>query len=162
MTVSGLPKQELADTLQSLRRLLEASQHDYQIKTKQYEDLSGELNALGNSIRSLMGSIAAVERALGLPPEEQSKIPAISPPKNPAQSVDATETVMRIVASHHNADGITINGIAQELKEQNVEISREYLHTILNRKKNHQKKLTKVDGNWFLTDKGMEEVGMVL
>jgi hypothetical protein len=50
--------------------------------------------------------------------------------------------------------------IFQALREKGIKITREYLHTILNRKKNYQKKLVKENGKWFLTEKGKEELGI--
>jgi len=158
MTLSDLTKSELQDTLRSLKRLHEASIQDFQRKQVQYAELSEALGALAQSVKNIEGSIAAVNRALGLPQEQAA--PLATAGDGETETVDTTRTVMNIIASKHDSGGITFDQVFQSLKDQGVEISREYLHTILNRKKNRQKKLEKRGDKWFLTDKGKEELGM--
>jgi hypothetical protein len=166
MTIAGLPKAELESTLKGLRRMFEASRADYERKKIQYQFLGQELTDLGGSIRSLGGSIIAIEAALGLPVESVEvvvPVTAESPPseaKAGSKEKGVTEAVMKIVAQHQEIGGIEFDEILKELANQGIVITREYMHTVLNRKKNHQKKLMRMDGQWFLTDKGKAEVGV--
>lgn len=158
---SKVPKNELQETLQGLRNVLEANEQEYRAKKGQFDDLAKELNGLQSSIASLKGSIMIVERALGLAPtQEQPAEPAPAKIGGGGEVVDTSKTVMGIVASRNESGGMTFDELFDVVKEKNLNVTREYLHTILNRKKNHQKKLAKVEGRWFLTDKGKEELGM--
>jgi hypothetical protein len=162
MISSKLPKEELQETLQGLKRLLEVNEQEYHSKKAQYEQLLEELSGLGSSIKNLRGSVAAVERALGIAPVQPEKPTEPAPMKDGSggETVDASRFVMGIVANHNDSGGITFDEVFEAVKGQKLDVSREYLHTILNRKKNHQKKLSKADGRWFLTEKGKEELGI--
>jgi hypothetical protein len=78
------------------------------------------------------------------------------------KSMDASEAAMRIVAAKNVSGGITFDEVLRALQEQGYNIEREYLHTILNRKKNYQGKLRRDEDTkkWFLTDKGKQELGI--
>jgi hypothetical protein len=158
MVLSEMPKAELEETLASLKRLFDVSRRDYDSKYLQYEELSRDLSSLGESIRSIKGSMAAVERALGLTPE-QIRLPD-TPEVRPLGRPGVTEAAMRIVAAANESGGVTFDEILKGLHEQGYKITREYLHTVLNRKKNYQKKLVRTNGKWFLTDKGKQELGI--
>jgi hypothetical protein len=157
MTLSELPKDALEDSLRSLRRLFDAASQEYQEKYLQFQALGNELNVIQESMRSFRTAMSTVEKALGI-----SSQPVLLPEGEIKREipVDATETVMRLVAAHHESGGISFDQIFQSLKSQGHKTSREYLHTILNRKKNYQKKLKKENGRWLLTDKGKEELGI--
>jgi len=158
MTVPGLPKAELQEILMRLERLHEASLAEYQHKNMEYGRLGQEIDELAGSLTSIAGSIAVVRQRLGLPHEP---LPGIGTSKSQSSdTADTTRTVMNIVAGKHDAGGITVGEIYQALKDRGIFITRMYLHTILNRKKNRQKKLAKRDDKWFLTDKGKEELGI--
>jgi len=159
MSLSDLPKEALEESLNTLRRLFDAAAEEYQKKYLQFQALGNELSGITESMKSFRSSIAAVEKLLGV-----SRQQVLLPEGEIRREIpiDATETVMRIVAAHHDSDGISFDEIFQSLKTQGYKTSREYLHTILNRKKNYQKKLKKENGRWFLTDKGKEELGINL
>jgi len=156
MGLSGLPKTELESSLRDLKRLYEAAAQEYQEKYLHYQEVGRELVTIQDSLKGFRTSIATVEKALGLSSEQiplpQGEVKRGAPP-------DATETVMRLVAAHHEEGGITFDQILNTLRSEGHKTKRDYLHTILNRKKNYQKKLTKQNGKWLLTDKGKEEVG---
>jgi len=67
---------------------------------------------------------------------------------------------MLIVARYHDRGGITFERIYSITQEEGLKVDREYLHTVLNRKRRRQKKLEKRDDKWFLTDMGKEELGI--
>lgn len=162
MTIS---KDELQETLRGLERLHQATVQEYQQKEEEYQVLSRRLSDLATSAKNLWGSIGAVKRALGLPVDERPLRPqSVAPPLVDVPSGEVgqgiTETVMRIVAQNHDSGGIGFDEILQTLAGHGHKITREYLHTILNRKKNHQKKLVRENGKWFLTDKGKMELGI--
>jgi predicted transcriptional regulator len=91
----------------------------------------------------------------------QTPLPQVGTSKTQSSdTADTTRTVMNIVAGKHDAGGITFGDIYQALKDRGIDITRMYLHTILNRKKNRQKKLEKRGDKWFLTAKGKEELGL--
>jgi hypothetical protein len=157
MVLPGVPKSELEDMRQKFRRFLKATREEYEQKYMQYETLSREIAVLGDSIRSIKGSLDAVERALGLSPE-QVRLPETRELKL-GKPVGDTEAAMRIVASRQESGGISFDEILRELHSQGRRVTREYLHTILNRKKNYQGKLSRDEnGKWFLTDKGKQEL----
>jgi len=146
--------------LASLKRLQGAATEDlFRIKA-QIEALQQEFTDVSRSSGNIAGSIKAIEKKLGLQPTED-----VGPPEAPVSAavagLDNTQAVMRIVAEHNDKGGVDIDRISDLLKERGVFLkSRDYLHTILNRKKNKQKKLAKVGGKWFLTEKGKDEVRM--
>jgi hypothetical protein len=158
MSIPGLPKAELMETLVRLERYHAASLEEYQQKKGQYEEIGRELNALATSLKSIADSIAVMRLRLGLP---EGRLPEIGSGRSQAGDTgDVTRMVMNIVAGKHDAGGITFGEIYQALKDQGIIITKMYLHTILNRKKNRQKKLEKRDDKWFLTDKGKEELSI--
>lgn len=160
MVLSEMPKEELEETLASLKRLFDVSRRDYEKKYMQYEELSRDINSLSESIRNIKGSMAAVERALGLTPE-QIRLPDTPEVRQIGKPVGVTEAAMRLVAAKHESGGITFDEILAALHEQGYKkLTREYLHTVLNRKKNYQGKLVREDGQWFLTDKGKQDLGI--
>ena len=156
MTV--LAETELQKTLESLERIRESAVQAREQKKVQHREIAQEIQVLGESIRNIDGSISLVRRSLGLPPQEATK-PGIARPES-GEGADTTRKVMLIVASRDESGGVTIDEIDQALKNQGVFITRMYLHTILNRKKNRQKKLEKRGDQWFLTAKGKEELGL--
>lgn len=158
MALTGMPKTELEETLIRLKRLHDATRRDYDQKYVQYQELGRDLQSLGESIKSIKGSMATIERALGLT-SEQIHLPD-APDVKLGKPVDTTETAMRIVAAKNDSDGVTFDEVLRALHEQGHKVTREYLHTILNRKKNYQKKLVRQNDRWFLTDKGKEELGI--
>jgi hypothetical protein len=163
MTLTGFPEGELQETLRGLERLHQAAVREYQRKQAEYQALSRELSELAVSVKNLWGSIGAVKHALGLPIAERAAQPElVAPPlvEMPSGAMGVTETVMYIVAQHQDSGGIGFDEILQDLTGRGHAITREYLHTILNRKKNHQKKLVRNSGKWFLTDKGKAELGI--
>jgi hypothetical protein len=158
MALSGMSKSELEEMLASLKRLHDGTRRHYDQKFIEYDELARELNTLAESLKSIKGSIAAIERNLGLS-SEQIRLPDV-PEVKIGKPMDATETVMRLVAEKNESGGITFDEILQALRDKGIKITREYLHTILNRKKNYQKKLKKENGKWFLTDLGKQELGI--
>jgi hypothetical protein len=160
MVLSEMPKAELEETLASLKRLFDVSRRDYEKKYMQYEELSRDLNSLSETIKSIKGSMAAVERALGLSPE-QIRLPDTPEVRQVGKPVGVTEAAMRLVAAKNESGGIAFDEILRALHEQGYKtLTREYLHTVLNRKKNYQKRLDRIDGKWFLTEKGKQELGL--
>jgi hypothetical protein len=159
-TMALLAETELRNTLQSLERLRESAVRAREQKKAQHREIAQEISSMGESIRSIDGSILVVRRALGLPQNEAAKAEAARP--DSGDGADSTRQVMLIVAGRDDSGGITIQEIDDALKQQGVVITRMYLHTILNRKKNRQKKLEKRGVKWFLTDKGKEELGINL
>ena len=163
MTLTGFPKDELHETLRGLERLHQAAVQEYQRKQVEYQALSRQLSDLAVSVKNLWGSIGAVKHALGLSVDDPGTQPEPVAPAlvdMPNGEIGVTETVMRIVAQHQDSGGIRFDEILQDLTGRGHTITREYLHTILNRKKNHQKKLIRDNGKWFLTDKGKVELGI--
>ena len=158
--MAELSKEELEATLERLKRLFVAAARDYNEKSIQLEKLGRESAALGESMRNLKGSIAMIERALGVSSgSEQMPLPQPLEVKA-GKSFGASEAAMKIVAAKNDSGGITFDGILQALHDQGHKVTREYMHTILNRKKNYQKKLVREKGRWFLTDRGRQELGM--
>lgn len=162
MSLPGMSNREIEELLNGTRKMLELKRQERATKMAQFDALGRELTGLGNSIKSLEGTVVTYEQALGLPPESGGMAIADAPgaAEPLSESRDTTRAVMEIVAGRNASGGITIDQIAAALKDQGFEVTREYLHTILNRKKNHQKKLTKDEGKWFLTEKGKEELGI--
>lgn len=168
MILANMARAELEETLARFKKVLGVTLQEYQQKYVQFQDLSRELTALGDSVKNLKGSVATIERALGLSSEsEQIALPAndqLVPleevDKVRVGKMDASEAAMRIVASQNDSGGITFNEIFHALNGQGYKVSREYMHTILNRKKNYQKKIEKRGDKWFLTEKGKEELGL--
>lgn len=162
MIFSGMTKAELEETLAGFRKFYEASRRAYDQKSLQFEELRRELDSLADSIKNVRGSMAAVQRALGLSPE-QIPLPEDSPAlRRPGKPMGVTEAAMRLVAAKEESGGITFDEILRALHDQGFKtLTREYLHTILNRKKNYQKKLYRDEKKrWFLTAKGKEEIGI--
>ena len=160
MALTDLSKTELEETLKNLRRLYEAANRDHEKKYIQYQEIGRELNSISESAKTFRASILAVEKALGLPSEQ---IPLPERDVKPGSPADATKTVMRLIAEHNESGGITFDQILRALRSEGHNTKRDYLHTILSRKKNYQKKLTKQNGKngkWFLTDLGKEELGI--
>ena len=158
MALSELSKQELEETLKNLRRLHEGALRDYQKKYIEYQELGRELNAISDSAKSFRASIMAVEKALGLS-SEQIALPKAEIIK-PGSPTDATKSVMQLITENNESGGITFDQILNALRSQGYKTKRDYLHTILSRKKNYQKKLRKENGRWFLTDLGKQEMGV--
>lgn len=156
--MAEITKTELEEMLASLKRLHDATRRRYDQKFIEHEQLAREINSLAESMKSIKGSMVAIERNLGLS-SEQIRLPDV-PEVKIGKPMDTTETVMRMIAAKNESGGITFDEIFQGLKDKGIKITREYLHTILNRKKNYQKKLKKENGKWFLTDKGKEELGI--
>jgi hypothetical protein len=143
--------------LETLKRLYDSARREYEQKAIKYDELGKELMGISESLRSYKGSIASVERELGL--SEQIDLPDAPEVRIGKQkSMDASEATMRIVAAKN--ENITFDEILQTLIAQGYKITREYMHTVLNRKKNYQKKLDKKNGKWFLTEKGKQELGI--
>jgi len=158
--MAELSREDLEGTLERLRRLYEAARRAYNEKSIQVEELSRELGGLGESMRNLKGSMAMIERSLGLASEsEQIPLPE-GPGVRSGKALGSSEAAMKIIAAKNDSGGITFDGILQALHDQGHTITREYMHTILNRKKNYQKKLVRENGRWFLTDRGKQELGM--
>jgi hypothetical protein len=157
---SEMTKADLEATLAGFKRFYEASRHAYDQKYLKFEELRRDLDALADEIKSVKGSIIAVERALGLSPE-QIRLPETPELRRAGKPLGVTEGTMRIVADKNDTGGLTFDEILKALHEQGFKtLTREYLHTILNRKKNYQKKLYRDENKrWFLTEKGKEEVG---
>jgi len=143
--------------LKNLRRLYEATSRDYEKKYIQYQELSRDLTSISDSAKSFRASIMSIEKDLGLPSEQ---IPLPEGEVKPGTPADATKTVMRLVAEHNQSGGIGFDQILNVLRKEGHKTKRDYLHTILSRKKNYQKKLIKQNGKWFLTDLGKEEMGI--
>lgn len=160
MALSELSKSELEETLKNLRRLYETARRDYEKKYIEYQEFGRELNSISDSAKSFRASIMAVEKALGLSSEQIPLPEGEVKPGAPGTPADATKTVMRLVAEHNESGGIGFDQILQVLRSHGHKTKRDYLHTILSRKKNYQKKLLKQNGKWFLTDLGKEEMGM--
>ncbi len=155
---TALSQEELTDMLPGLKRLLEAKAAELLRIKADIEALQREYQEVQRTGNNIGGSIAAIEKALNLPTSGAALV-ADAPQSPETQYSDATSMLMRIVAEHQDSGGIDIDSISDELKRRGVFLkSRDYLHTILNRKKNHQKKLIRTDGKWLLTEKGKEEV----
>jgi hypothetical protein len=160
MALTDLSKSELEETLKNLRRLHEAANREHEKKYIQYQELGRELNSILDSAKSFRASIIAVEKALGLSSEQ---IPLPEEKVKLGTPADATKTVMRVIAEHNESGGVTFDQILRVLRSEGHKTKRDYLHTILSRKKNYQKKLTKQNGKngkWFLTDLGKEDLGI--
>jgi Tfp pilus assembly ATPase PilU len=78
----------------------------------------------------------------------------------PGSPTDATKSVMQLIMENNESGGVTFDQILSVLKSQGYTTKRDYLHTILSRKKNYQKKIKKENKRWFLTDLGKEEMGV--
>lgn len=160
MAIADLSKNELEETLKNLRRLYEVANRDYEKKYIKYQELGRELNSISDSAKTFRASILEVEKALGLPSEQ---IPLPEREVKPGTPVDATKIVMRFIAEHNESGGVTFDQILRVLRSEGHQTKRDYLHTILSRKKNYQKKLRKQggkNGKWFLTDLGKEELAI--
>jgi len=158
MILSGLSRADMEDMLEKFKRLLTASTREYEQKYLQYEELSRDLSHLGESLKNIKGSITAVERALGLE-AEQIRLPETADLKL-GKPVGDTEAAMRIVAAHNESGGIGFDHILKELHRQGRSVTREYLHTILNRKKYKGKLHRDENEKWFLMEKGKQELGI--
>jgi hypothetical protein len=158
MALSGMSRAELEETLSRLKRLHDATRRNYDQKFIEYDEMARELNSLAESLKSIKGSMTAIERDLGLS-SEQIRLPDL-PEVKVGKPMDTTETVMRLIAAKNESGGITFDEILQALRDKGIKVTREYLHTILNRKKNYQKKLIKQNGKWLLTDLGKQELGI--
>lgn len=158
--MTKLTKSELEETLRNLRRLYEAAIRDHQQKYIEYQEFGRELNSILDRAKSYRASIMAVEKDLGL---SSKQIPLPEGDVKPGTPADATKTVMRFIAEHNESGGATFDQILRVLRSEGYNTKRDYLHTILSRKKNYQKKLTKQNGKngkWFLTDLGKEDLGI--
>ena len=155
---SNLSRTELESTLAGLVKLYEQNRRTFEVKRAEAVKITGEMAAIAEVGKGLTASMNAIKKELGLPLDEKPQ-PAAGPPSE--GEIDVTLEVMRIIADHQDKGGIDIDDISAELTARGIAVSsRDYLHTILNRKKNKQKKLIRVDGKWFLTDKGKAEVKM--
>jgi hypothetical protein len=155
---ASLSRNELHTMLEGLTKLQEQNRLVFEEKRAEAVRITGELAAIAEEGKSVAASIKAVKKRLGLPVEEPRK--STSGPTKEGE-IDVTFEVMLIIAEHQDKGGINIDGIDAELKAKGITVSsRDYLNTILTRKKNKQKKLIRVDGKWFLTDKGKAEVKM--
>jgi len=158
--MTELSKRELEETLRNLRRLYDTAIRDHQQKYIEYQEFGRQLNLILDRAKSYRASIMAVEKDLGLSSEQ---IPLPEGDVEPGTPADATKTVMRLIAEHNESGGVTFDQILRVLRNEGHKTKRDYLHTILSRKKNYQKKLTKQggkNGKWFLTDLGKEELGI--
>lgn len=155
---TALSRAELTDMLPGLKRLLEANGRELLRIKAEIEALQRQYQETQRAGSNIGGSISMIEKALNLPSSGVAEVTEV--PQSPgSKNSDATSVLMRIVAEHQDSGGIDIDSISDELKRRGVFLkSRDYLHTILNRKKNHQKKLIRTDGKWFLTERGKEEV----
>jgi hypothetical protein len=155
---SNLSRAELQSTLEGLTKLQEQTRRAFESKRAEAVKITGELAVIAEEGKSLAASIKAIKGRLGLPVDQ----PRDTPSERASEGeIDTTFEVMRIISEHQDHGGIEIDGIDAELRAKGIIVSsRDYLHTILNRKKNKQKKLMRVDGKWFLTDKGKAEVKM--
>jgi hypothetical protein len=159
---SGLGKSALEQTLANMELLRDAKRKELAIKKREYERLENELRAAGTALHNISGSILSLRQDLGLEESEpiltmQDARPADAEQKD---GTDQTRAAMLVVARYHDRGGLPFEHIHKILHDEGVDVDREYLHTILNRKRTRQGKLAKTNGRWFLTDKGKEEVGM--
>src|SRR5215213_2865722 len=143
---STLSRTELQNTLTVLTKLQEQNRSALEAKRAEAVRITGELATIAEEGRSLAASIKTVRTKLGLPEEKRE----ISRGPSSEGEIDTTFEVMRIIADHQEKGGIDIDEIAAELKAKGIPVSsRDYLNTILTRKKNKQKKLIRVDGQWL-------------
>jgi hypothetical protein len=155
-----LSQGELQSVLTTLNKFQEQNRRAYEAKRAESAKIAGELAKIAEAGKGLAAAINTVKRELGMPPE-QHDAPASGSGSSGAGQTDTTLEVMRIISEHQEQGGIDIDGIEAKLKERGVTVSsRDYLNTILTRKRNKQKKLTRIDGKWSLTDKGKAEVRM--
>jgi hypothetical protein len=156
-----LAQSELQSVLATLNKFREQNRRAYEAKRAEAAKIAGELAKIAEAGKGLAAAINSVRQELGMPLEERHDAPASSSGPSRAGETDTTFEVMRIISEHQEQGGIDIDGIEAKLKERGVKVSsRDYLNTILTRKRNKQKKLTRVDGKWLLTDKGKAEVRM--
>jgi type II secretory pathway component PulJ len=161
-TLSGLEKVEMERTLHNLERVRDAKKQELNRLKQQYQKLEADLRSAGTALHNLTGSILALREDLGLEGEGEQNIltfqEAHPEPKEPV--IDSSRAIMLIVARYHDRGGIGFERIYSITQEEGLKVDREYLHTVLNRKRRRQKKLEKRDDKWFLTDKGREELGI--
>jgi hypothetical protein len=156
---SNLSESELQTALGALIRLQEQNRRALQAKRAEAAKLTGEATKIAEAGKGIVAAINTIRKELGLPLEEHQGAPASASLNGGA--TDTTSEVMRIISDHQEKGGIDIDDIDAKLKQKGVTVSsRDYLNTILTRKKNKQKKLIRVDGKWLLTDKGKTEVKM--
>jgi len=161
VALSGLDKSELENTLKNLEVLRDAKKREVESLRFQYQRIETEMRSANTAIHNLNGSILALRESLGLEDEEQAILmfqEAHTEPRD--QLIDNSRAIMLIVARYHDRGGIGFTQIYKITQEEELGVTREYLHTVLNRKRNRQGKLVKRDGKWFLTDKGKEELGI--
>jgi hypothetical protein len=163
VTLSGLDKSELESTLKNLELLRDAKKRELDGLRLQHQRIEGEMRSANAAIYNLNGSILALRESLGLEEEEQAilmfqEAHPETEPRGPI--VDNSRAIMLIVARYHDRGGISFERIYSITQEEGLKVDREYLHTVLNRKRRKQGKLAKRDDKWFLTDKGKEELGI--
>lgn len=161
VTLSGLEKSELEGTLKNLELLRDAKKREVDALKLQHQRIEAEMRSATTAIHNLSGSILALRESLGLEDEEQAILMFQEVHAEPREQViDTSRAIMLIVARYHDRGGIGFTQIYKITQEEGLNVTREYLHTVLNRKRNRQGKLAKRDGKWFLTDKGKEELGI--
>lgn len=162
-TISGLDRSEIEGTLRNLELVRDAKKRDIEALRAQLLRVEAELRVANIALQNLNGSIIALRGTLGLEDEEQAILmfqEAHSEPEPRGPIIDNSRAIMLIVARYHDRGGITFDQIYRMAKEEGLDVTREYTHTVLNRKRLRQKKLEKRDDKWFLTDKGKEELGI--
>jgi|GEM_PF-6578534 len=160
---SGLDKSALEQTLANMELVQEAKRKELAIKKREYERLEGELRAVATALHNINGSILSLRQDLGLEDESEPilKMQDARPVEaETKEDTDQSRAVMLVVARFHDRGGIPFEHVLKTLHSEGVGIDREYLHTVLNRKRTRQGKLSKVNGRWFLTDKGKAELGI--
>ena len=160
-TISGLDRSEIESTLRNLELVRDAKRREIDTLRVQLQRVEAELRSANIALQNLNGSILALRGSLGLEDEEQAILmfqEAQPEPREPA--IDNSRAIMLIVARYHDRGGIAFEQIYQTAKAEGLDITREYVHTVLNRKRRRQKKLDRRDDKWFLTDKGKEELGI--
>jgi hypothetical protein len=163
VTSSGLDKSELENTLRNLELLRDAKKREVDTLRQQHQRIESEMRSANTAIHNLNGSILALRESLGLEDEEQAILmfQEVNPETEPrGPIVDNSRAIMLIVARYHDRGGISYERIYSIAQDEGLKVDREYLHTVLNRKRRRQKKLEKRDEKWFLTEKGKEELGI--
>jgi hypothetical protein len=160
-TDSGLSRAEVEATLKNLELLREAKKREVESLKRQYQRMEADLRSAALALHNLNGSILSLEESLGLETGEQTVLVA---PEGPGErttaNVDKSRAIMLIIARHNDLGGIGFEPIFKIAQDKGLDIDREYLHTVLNRKRRAQGKLSKSNDKWFLTDKGKQELGI--
>lgn len=162
-TLSGLQRSEIESTLKNLELLRDAKRREIDALRLQLQRVEAELRVANLALQNLNGSILALRGDLGLEDQEQAILmfqEAQSEQPRRERLIDNSRAIMLIVARYHDRGGITFEQIYKTAKEDGLDVTREYVHTVLNRKRRRQKKLDRRDDKWFLTDKGKEELGI--